>query len=318
MIEICGIQFKNGSRLYYFSPNGYTLKVGDYAIVETVRGVELGKVTIGNRLVEDDEIDYELKPIIHPATKDEIEKAKQYEKQAPHSFKLFKECVNELELPMKPLYAEYTLDGSKVVFYYTADDRVDFRELLKLLTPKFKCRVELRQIGSREAARYIGGIGNCGRVICCKSCLNSSDFVTMKMAKDQNMSLNKDKINGLCEKLLCCIAYEHEIYMALKKELPEIGEIVRTPNSDYAKVISVDYMKKLITVKEEGLETNSIYPVNELKDYKVSNPHIEPGLEKVITSNNKEEIKEEVKTNDSNKKVYVVNKNKFFNKKKKK
>lgn len=333
MVEIVGIQFKNGLRLYYFSPNGYSFKVGDYAIVETVRGTEIGKVIIGNRMVEDDEINYELKPIIRPGTQADVERSEKYETMAPKSFEKFKKYVNQLNLPMKPLYAEHTIDGQKVVFYYTADDRVDFRELLKYLTPEFKCRVELRQIGPREAARYIGGIGNCGRVICCKSCMNTADFVTMKMAKDQNMSLNKDKINGLCEKLLCCIAYEHDIYMALKKELPDVGSFVTTPTGLAAKVVSVDYMKKTVKVLEEGKEQNTIYTAKELGFLTECDASVDLGVTNVTTSevvndpvveSTPVEDKPNQQNNDSNKKVYIINKknnnknNKFFNKKKKK
>lgn len=308
MVEIVGIQFENGTRLYYFEANGYRLDSGDFAIVETVRGLELGKVVVANRMVEKDDIAYELKPIIRQASKYDLEAYEKYKTMAPKSFETFKRSVQDLDLPMKPLYCEYTIDGQKVVFYYTADDRVDFRELLKILTPKFKCRVELRQISSREAARYIGGIGNCGRVICCKSCLAGSDFVTMKMAKDQNMSLNKDKINGLCDKLLCCIAYEHEMYEAMKKEFPQPGDTVKTPNCDAAKVISVDYMRRLIIVNELNNQNNTVYKAEELLNLVVCNPSVEPGLEEVVTS-------EEPQTNKV-KKVYVFNKNNKQGKKK--
>ena len=167
MTEIVGIQFKNASRVYYFSPLDYKFKVGEFAIVETVRGLELGRVIIANRMVEDDELSHELKPVIRKANSHDLMLEKKHEEMAPESFKIFKKYVNQLNLPMKPLYCEYTIDSSKVIFYYSAEDRVDFRELLKLLTPHFKTRVELRQIGPREAARVVGGIGGCGRVICC-------------------------------------------------------------------------------------------------------------------------------------------------------
>lgn len=250
MTEIVGIQFKNASRVYYFSPLTYKFHVGEYAIVETVRGLELGKVIIANRLVEDNELSHELKPVIRKATHHDLNLAKKHEEMAPESYEIFKKYVNQLELPMKPLYCEYTIDSSKVIFYYSADDRVDFRELLKLLTPHFKTRVELRQIGPREAARIVGGLGSCGRVICCKTCLNNFDFVTMKMAKEQGMSLNTNKISGVCGKLMCCIGYEHEIYQELKKEVPNIGQLVKTPNCPCCKVVSVDYVKKIVSVQE--------------------------------------------------------------------
>lgn len=249
MREIVGIQFKNASRVYYFDPVGEWFTVGDYAIVETVRGLELGKVIIANRKVEDDELSYELKPIIRKAGYHDVEIDKKHEEMAPKSFAIFKKYVSKLNLEMKPLYCEYTIDSSKIVFYYSADDRVDFRELLKYLTPCFKQRIELRQIGLREAARIVGGIGNCGRIICCKSCLNNFDYVTMKMAKDQNMSLNIAKISGLCGKLMCCIGFEHGLYTELKKILPNVGEFVTTPSGTTTKVVAVDYVKKIISTQ---------------------------------------------------------------------
>ena len=170
MTEIVGIQFKNTSRVYYFAPKHLKFEVGEYAIVETVRGLELGRVIIGNRLVEDDDITGELKPVIRKATNHDIENQKRNEALSKDSFEVFKQLVKQLDLDMKPLYCEYTIDSSKLIFYYTAEERVDFRELLKLLTPRFRTRIELRQIGPREAARVIGGIGTCGREICCKTC----------------------------------------------------------------------------------------------------------------------------------------------------
>ena len=151
---------------------------------------------------------------------------------------------------MKPLYCEYTIDCSKIIFYYCADDRVDFRDLLKLLTPRFRIRVELRQVGTREAARIIGGVGSCGRELCCKTHLANFDFVTMKMAKEQGMTLNTSKISGICDKLMCCIAYEHELYVELKKELPNVGQMVKTPSCECCKVVSVDYIKKMVKTAE--------------------------------------------------------------------
>jgi cell fate regulator YaaT (PSP1 superfamily) len=250
MKEIVGIQFKNASRVYYFSPLEYKFKVGEHAIVETVRGLELGKVIIANRNVEDDELSHELKPVIRKATAKDLENEERNNKLAPESFEKFKKYVRELNLEMKPLYCEYTVDCSKIIFYYCADERVDFRDLLKLLTPEFKLRVELRQIGPREGARVIGGLGTCGRELCCKKYLQNFDFVTMKMAKEQSMSLNNSKISGACGKLMCCIAYEAELYRELKKELPAIGNMVKTPSCPCCKVVAVDYLKKTVKTQE--------------------------------------------------------------------
>ena len=313
MIEIVGIQFKNASRVYYFSPLEYKFQVGEYAIVETVRGLELGKVIIANRMVEDDELSHELKPVVRKANDHDLVLSKKHEELAPESFKIFKKYVGELNLPMKPLYCEYTIDGSKIIFYYSADERVDFRDLLKLLTPHFKTRVELRQIGPREAARVVGGLGSCGRVICCKTCLNNFDFVTMKMAKEQGMSLNTNKISGVCGKLMCCIGYEHEMYLELKKEVPNVGQLVKTPNCKCCKVISVDYIKKIVSVQEnpdgapvkyEAKEVSLVVPrdPNEQDaELVVSNEDI---IEEVETIEEVTEQKEEPKEDKSKKKIY--------------
>lgn len=295
MTEIVGIQFKNASRVYYFAPLDFKFSVGEYAIVETIRGQELGKVIIANRMVEDSEVAYELKPVLRKATNRDLQLEEKHEKMAPESFEIFKKYVKELGLEMKPLYCEYTIDGSKIIFYYSAEDRVDFRELLKLLTPHFHTRVELRQIGPREAARVVGGIGNCGRVICCKTCLNNFDFVTMKMAKDQGMSLNTNKISGLCGKLMCCIGYEHEIYQELKKEIPNVGQLVKTPNCPCCKVVNVDYVKKIVSVQEHAEGTPSKYAANEVSIVAVRDPfediteRVDVNEEVVEEKNNQEE-----------------------------
>lgn len=325
MKEIVGIQFKNASRVYYFSPLEYKFQVGEYAIVETVRGLELGKVIIANRIVEDDELSHELKPVVRKANNHDLILEKKHEEMAPESFAIFKKYVNELNLPMKPLYCEYTIDSSKIIFYYSADDRVDFRELLKLLTPHFKTRVELRQIGPREAARVVGGLGSCGRVICCKTCLNNFDFVTMKMAKEQGMSLNTNKISGVCGKLMCCIGYEHELYLELKKEVPNVGQLVKTPNCPCCKVVNVDYIKKIVSVQEnpdgapvryEAKQVSLVIPKDpNAKDYEEidSNEEI---LEEEVVETQQDEVAE-IKEEKSKKKIYKPFAKNNNNKKKK-
>ena len=319
MTEIVGIQFKNAGRVYYFSPGKLAFNVGDFAIVETVRGVELGKVIIGNRFVEDEDVTYELKPVIRKATDHDLKIEKKHQELAPASFEIFKKCVNKLELPMKPLYCEYTIDNSKVVFYYSADDRVDFRELLKELTPNFRMRVELRQIGAREAARIVGGIGNCGRVVCCKTSLSNFDYVTIKMAKDQNMSLNTSKISGLCGKLMCCISFEHELYKELRKEVPNPGELVKTPNCPCCKVVDTDFIKKIVSVQEKPDAPLAKYPSSDVERIVKKDPNVDEA-ELVITSDEvandeAEEIKEQT---ESHKKIYKPFANKKNKNKKKK
>jgi cell fate regulator YaaT (PSP1 superfamily) len=195
---------------------------------------------------------------------------------------------------MKPLYCEYTIDSSKIIFYYSAEDRVDFRELLKVLTPNFKTRVELMQIGPREAARIVGGIGNCGRVICCKSCLNSFDYVTMKMAKDQNMSLNTNKISGLCGKLMCCIAFEHQLYVEARKELPSVGEMVKTPTCACCKVQSVDYVKKIVMTEETLGATLVKHNAADVQKVVVGNPDVDEEGATLTATSDTEVVEEEV------------------------
>lgn len=259
LIEIVGIQFKGVGKIYYFSPLDIKFKTGDAVVVETVRGLEMGKILIANKKVPAEEIEYELKPVVRRATHKDIDNEERNSALAPKSFEIFKKHVRSLNLDMKPLYCEYTVDSSKIIFYYCSEDRVDFRELLKLLAPEFKIRVELRQIGPREGARIIGGIGTCGRELCCKKYLQNFDFVTMKMAKEQSMSLNNSKISGACGKLMCCIAYEAELYKELKKELPQIGSMVKTPTCECCKVVGVDYLKRLVKTQENPEGTPSVH-----------------------------------------------------------
>lgn len=276
MKKIVGIQFKGFGKVYYFDPLDIDFASGEYAIVETVRGVELGKVIIANREVEDDQIEYELKPVIRKATDADVAQEEKNIELAKKSFEIFKKYISVCKLEMKPLYAEYTIDQTKVIFYYTADDRVDFRELLKHLAPEFKIRVELRQIGPREAARALGGVGICGRELCCKNFLQNFDFVTMKMAKEQGMSLNNNKISGMCGKLMCCIAYENEIYKELKKEFPAVGSMVKTPTCECCKVVSVDYLKRLVKTEEikEGMPV--VHTLDEIDGYQIAKAVEEP------------------------------------------
>lgn len=254
MVKIVGVQFKETNRIYYFNSLNMVFKEGDKVIVDTVRGMEIGTVVLPTTEKSLKEIEYELKDVIRKATDRDLKNEIENEAKAKVAFEFFKEKVIECGLEMKPLYAEYTIDKSKVIFYYVADDRVDFRDLLKVLAPEFKTRVELRQIGPREAARVIGGLGPCGRELCCKKHLRNFNFVTMKMAKEQGMSLNTAKISGCCGKLMCCIAYENDLYKELKKELPGVGTFVRTNTCPRCKIVAVDYLKKIIRT-QEGIDT---------------------------------------------------------------
>lgn len=277
MPKVIGIQFKGVGRTYYFDPLNFMFDAGEYAIVETVRGLELGKVVIGNHEIPDEKLEAALKPVIRKATEKDIAQEEKNNELAKIAFKFFKESVASCNLEMKPLYAEYTIDRSKVVFYYTADDRVDFRNLLKILTPEFKVRVELRQIGPREAARAIGGLGSCGRELCCKSHLKNFDIVTMKMAKDQNLSLNSNKISGVCGKLMCCISYEDELYKELKKEFPNINTYIKTKKGEVGKVISVDFIKRTIRFQPNPDTMPITCTLDDIAEIKGKNPNNENG-----------------------------------------
>lgn len=265
MPKIVGVQFRPVGKIYYFDPNGVEYNEGDLVIVETVRGLELGKIVITNREINDAEFEHELKQIIRKATSEDEEQYKYNLELAKKSLVTFGKMVARSGLPMKPLDCEYTIDRSKVLFYYSAEDRVDFRELLKDLAAEFKVRIELRQVGVREAARFIGGIGNCGREVCCKKHLREFDLVTMKMAKEQAMSLNSNKISGLCGKLMCCIAYESALYKELSEEVPGVGEWVKTPNCERCKVISADYLRKIIKTDENADGIPVVYHANEVE-----------------------------------------------------
>lgn len=250
MVEVVGIQFNGAARIYNFLPNGVKFEVGDYVIVETVRGIELGQIAFANVEKPKSSFETELKPILRKATPEDLVNLEQNKIDSEKGFVIFKQEVLKLDLDMKPIQVEYAFDRSKIVFYYTSDERVDFRELLKRLTSIFKLRVELRQIGAREGARLIGGLGGCGREMCCRSFSKNFDVVTMKMAKDQSMSLNSNKISGMCGKLMCCIAYEHQLYQELKEIVPTVGTYVKTPTCEYCKVVAVDFIKQIVRTQE--------------------------------------------------------------------
>ena len=252
MKKIVGIGFKDVGKIYWFNPNFLNLKVGDKVVVETVRGLELGHVVMPIKEIDDKSFEHELKDIIRIASDKDIKDYNKYEEKALEDYERAKKIIEAQKLEMKTLGCEYTLDGSKLLIYYNADGRVDFRELVKVLASEFKVRIELRQIGPREGAKIVGGIGPCGMEICCKRHLREFDLVTMKMAKDQGMALTANKIAGLCGKLMCCIAYENLAYSEVKKTMPSVGDIVKTPNCEECKVQSVNYLTKKVKVDNNG------------------------------------------------------------------
>jgi len=226
MSEVIGVKFRCSGRLYYFGPAGGTYERGDRVIVETARGREMGHVVAGNREVDDEELVLPLKEIIRRATEEDIASAASFKEKEAEAFRRCKEKIKERGLEMKLVEAEYTFDGSKVIFYFTADGRVDFRELVKDLASMFRTRIELRQIGVRDETMIRGGIGCCGRCLCCAGYLNDFVSVSIKMAKEQNLSLNPTKISGVCGRLMCCLKYEEDTYEFLNSQLPRVGETV--------------------------------------------------------------------------------------------
>lgn len=276
MAKVVGIGFKEVGKLYYFNPTPFDLKLDDLVVVETVRGMELGKVVLPIKEVEDTEIEHELKCVLRVATQQDMKTYVDNKNKAKNTLNICKRIVAEHKLDMKLLDCEYTLDRGKVIIYYNAEGRVDFRELLKDLAGELKVRIELRQIGPREGAKFIGGIGPCGREICCSKHLREFDLVTMKMAKDQGMTLNASKVAGLCGKLMCCIGYENQVYDEIRKRVPLVGDIVQTPTCGCCKVISVDLLKELVRTKSDDKDDVEVWEAKDLVKIKSSDETVNP------------------------------------------
>lgn len=248
MQSVVGIRFKKAGKIYYFDADQFDIKKGDYAIVETVRGIEFGKVEIGSRLVPEDDLVLPLKKVLRKATEEDCEKVKENQAAAQKAFQVCLEKVSEHGLEMKLVDVEYTFDRNKVIFYFTADGRVDFRELVKDLAAIFRTRIELRQIGVRDESKMLGGIGPCGRMLCCSTFLGDFDPVSIKMAKDQSLSLNPTKISGLCGRLMCCLKYENDDYEEMRDALPDIGDEIKTPEG-IAKVLDIQVLTNHVQVQ---------------------------------------------------------------------
>lgn len=229
MAEVIGVRFKNVGKVYYFDPDGNNLKKGDMVIVETSRGVECGEVAMENRQVDDESIVQPLKKLIRIANQEDLKKLAENQIREKSAFEICNKKIAAHKLEMKLVDVEYTFDNSKILFYFTADGRVDFRELVKDLASVFRTRIELRQIGVRDEAKMLGGLGICGRPFCCSTFLGSFQPVSIKMAKEQNLSLNPVKISGTCGRLMCCLKYEQEAYLDLLRTTPKLGAVVMTP-----------------------------------------------------------------------------------------
>lgn len=248
MIKVVGVKFKEAGKLYYFSPGGISVEKGDNVIVETARGLEFGTVTMGETEIKESDVVAPLKNIIRRATEKDCKKHKQNLEKKSEALRICQEKIDAHNLEMKLIDVEYTFDNSKVVFYFTADGRVDFRELVKDLASVFRMRIELRQIGVRDEAKMLGGVGNCGRGLCCNTWLADFEPVSIKMAKVQNLSLNPSKISGICGRLMCCLKFENEVYTHLKKGMPSTGERIKTPDG-IAVVTDVNILENKIKTR---------------------------------------------------------------------
>ena len=264
MVTVIGVRFRRAGKIYYFSPNEYDIKVGDNVIVETARGVEYGNVVIANKEISEEEVVAPLKEVIRVATAEDDEKERANKEKEKEAFKICLEKIKKHGLEMKLIDCEYTFDNNKVLFYFTADGRIDFRELVKDLASVFRTRIELRQIGVRDETKILGGIGSCGRPLCCHTHLSEFIPVSIKMAKEQNLSLNPTKISGVCGRLMCCLKHEEEVYEEANSKMPDVGDSVTTVDGLKGEVHSVSVLKQMVRVIVE-LENDE----KEARDYKV-------------------------------------------------
>ncbi len=287
MTNVVGVKFKDAGKLYYFNPGKLDVDVGDNVIVETARGLEFGKITMGRTEVRESDLVAPLKNIIRVANEKDRKRHEENLAKKEEAMRLCQEKVDAHKLDMKLIDVEYTFDNSKIVFYFTADGRVDFRELVKDLASIFRMRIELRQIGVRDEAKMIGGVGNCGRSLCCSTWLTDFEPVSIKMAKVQNLSLNPSKISGICGRLMCCLKFENEVYSQLKKGMPSSGEKIRTPDG-IAVVTDVNILENIIKARLV------LEPGSKEDDQ-------EPKLSTEIYSYGKEEIKRINKKNSKKK-----------------
>lgn len=263
MIEVIGVRFKKAGKIYYFDPADQNVRVDSYVIVETIRGVEFGKVVITNKRVDEEDVVLPLKKVIRIATEEDKAIVVKNQEQAKEALKIGTEKINHHKLEMNLVEVSYTLDRNKIIFYFTADGRVDFRNLVKDLAAIFKTRIELRQIGVRDEAKMLGGIGPCGRMLCCSTFLGDFEPVSIKMAKDQNLSLNPAKISGLCGRLMCCLKYENDDYEEGKRQLPDIGKVMQTPFGK-GKVIGLNILERIIQIRIPEKDRVIEYTLDEL------------------------------------------------------
>lgn len=268
MTEVVGIRFKKAGKVYFFSPGELKIQTGDYAIVETARGVEYGFVTRGNHMVSDETIIPPLKQVIRIATAEDAQVVERNHKKEEEAFQICLEKIEKFQLEMKLIDVEITFDHNKLIFYFTSEGRVDFRELVKDLAAIFRMRIELRQIGVRDEAKMLNGIGICGRALCCATFLGDFQPVSIKMAKEQNLSLNPIKISGVCGRLMCCLKYEEDTYEELNRKMPVVGDIISTVDGTgeiLATNVLMQMVKAAVRKKENDPPTIGFYHVDEIK-----------------------------------------------------
>ncbi|MDE6210343.1 MAG: stage 0 sporulation family protein [Lachnospiraceae bacterium] len=286
MIKVIGVRFRKAGKIYYFDPAGMDIEQGQHVIVETARGVEYGLVVLGVKEVAEDEVVQPLKQVIRVATAEDDETSLKNKEKEKKAFQICLEKIKKHGLEMKLIDTEYTFDNNKVLFYFTADGRIDFRELVKDLAAIFKTRIELRQIGVRDETKAVGGIGTCGRSLCCHTFLSDFAPVSIKMAKDQNLSLNPTKISGVCGRLMCCLKNEEDIYEELNSKLPNVGDIVTTDEGLKGEVISVTALRQNVKVIVE------INDEKEIREYKVDRLKFKPKRRKENLNISDAELKE--------------------------
>lgn len=263
MYNVVGVRFKKAGKIYYFDPGDFLLEKGQYVIVETARGVEYGKIVVPMKQVGENDVVLPLKQVLRPADERDRIQVDENRQESQRAFELASTKISEHKLEMKLVDVEYTFDRNKIIFYFTAEGRVDFRELVKDLASIFRTRIELRQIGVRDEAKLLGGIGPCGRMLCCSTFLGDFDPVSIKMAKDQNLSLNPTKISGLCGRLMCCLKYENDDYENAKEGMPDIGDLTMTPDGP-GKVVGINVLERLIQVFLEEQVRSVEYTLEEI------------------------------------------------------
>lgn len=295
MIKVVGVRFRLAGKVYFFAPGNLDIKTGDKVIVETARGVEFGSVVAGVKEVEDQKVNQPLKPVIRIATPEDTRKEAKNREKEKDAFRICQEKIRKHGLEMKLVDAEYTFDNNKLLFYFTADGRVDFRELVKDLASVFRTRIELRQIGVRDETKLRGGLGICGRPLCCHTYLTEFAPVSIKMAKEQNLSLNPTKISGVCGRLMCCLTNEEETYEALNSKLPSVGDYVTTPEKLKGEVHSTNVLRQTVKVivDVDGDE-------KEIREYKVEELRFKPRRRKKDQKLSKEEMKQLKKLEEKN------------------